>query len=377
MTRYAAQMYCKWLTAITGRYYRLPTEAEWEYACRAGTTTALNSGQAFSAAALSDLARYDGNAEAPDGTLLFHAPVGSYLPNAWGLYDMHGNVAEWCLDWLGAYPETPVTDPAGPAEGDNRIIRGGSWYSISYFCRSAARNAGPVSYSAATIGLRLVCSERFGHRGVQLWKNGPYWAETNIGADNPEDFGLYFWWGDTVGCKWENGAWVASDGSVTNFSFCETNAPTYGKDKATLESEGWIRKYISELAPEHDAARAHWGGRWRMPTQEELDSLTCATTTTWTTSNGVYGRLLTGLDDYASASIFLPAAGYGGGTNFHANVNDSSTNNDQWSNGCYWSSREAYPPDASHGLIFDYYKIDWSHFSREAGLSVRPVLDAR
>jgi formylglycine-generating enzyme required for sulfatase activity len=370
------------LSTLTGLDFDLPTEAQWEYACRAGTTTALNNGRDLDAVSgtctnLDSIGRYSGNRSDGKGGFAEHTVVGSYLPNAWGLYDMHGNVSEWCLDWFAPFSGDSAWNPVGPLEpasGYGRVKRGGSWSHPSGSCRSATRFTGSASEASLYAGLRLVCS---GHRGVQLWKNGPYWAETNIGADNPEDFGLYFWWGDTVGYKWENGAWVASDGSVTNFSFCETNAPTYGKDSATLESEGWIRKYISELAPEHDAARAHWGGRWRMPTQEELDSLTCAITTTWTTSNGVYGRLLTGLDDYASASIFLPAAGYGGGTNFHANVNDSSTNNDQWSNGCYWSSREAYPPDASHGLIFDYYKIDWSHFSREAGLSVRPVLDAR
>jgi formylglycine-generating enzyme required for sulfatase activity len=111
--------------------YRLPTEAEWEYSCRAGTTTEYSFGDRESE--LGDYAWYDENS---GGTT---HPVGGKKPNPWGLYDMHGNVWEWCQDWHDYYPSGPVTDPTGPVSGSLRVGRGGNWISISDYCRSADR----------------------------------------------------------------------------------------------------------------------------------------------------------------------------------------------------------------------------------------------
>ena len=94
--------------------YRLPTEAEWEYACRAGTTTAFNTGNRLS----KSQANFDGSET---------MPVGAFPPNAWGLYDMHGNVLEWCNDWYGDYSNSAQTNPAGPSSGSRRVKRGGGW----------------------------------------------------------------------------------------------------------------------------------------------------------------------------------------------------------------------------------------------------------
>ncbi len=124
-----------------GREYRLPTEAQWEYACRGGTTSAFSFGDACSSAE----ANFDGEhpyGGAPKGMSLRRAaPVGSYKPNAFGLYDMHGNLFEWCADWYDkeAYKTAPLSDPQGPEQGQHRVLRGGSWNSISLFCRSADR----------------------------------------------------------------------------------------------------------------------------------------------------------------------------------------------------------------------------------------------
>lgn len=112
--------------------YRLPTEAEWEYACRAGTTTAWFFGK--HAAPLDDYAWHDGNSEGK-----MH-PIGEKQSNTWGLYDMYGNVWEWCRDWSGDYSAEAQTDPTGPETGECRVLRGGNWYSNKNNCRSASRS---------------------------------------------------------------------------------------------------------------------------------------------------------------------------------------------------------------------------------------------
>ncbi len=129
----------------TNYVYRLPTESEWEYACRAGTTTAfylgsdLDSGQAN----FDGLYEYDaavGTIYDPSGIVLDETtPVGSYAANGWGLYDMTGNVWEWCQDLYGTYPAGSVTDPQGAVTGANRVLRGGSWFNLAQSCRSAQR----------------------------------------------------------------------------------------------------------------------------------------------------------------------------------------------------------------------------------------------
>ena len=134
------QEFCQKLSSKIGMKISLPTEAQWEYACRAGTTTPFSFGSTLNG----DKANCDGNY--PYGTetkgkyLKKTVPVKSYIPNAWGLYDMHGNVWEWCQDWYDEYPSGAVTDPTGPNGGSNRVIRGGGWNSLARLCRSAYRN---------------------------------------------------------------------------------------------------------------------------------------------------------------------------------------------------------------------------------------------
>jgi len=198
--------------------------------------------------------------------------------------------------------------------------------------------------------------------GVQLWENGPYWAECNVGATKPEDCGYYFWWGDTVGYKRNaaNNGWVSvKDGTSFSFDLC----PTYGKDNFQLRSAGYIDS-TGNLVAAHDAATAHLGAPWRMPTNAEMGALISNCDITWTTRGGVYGRLVAGRGAYSSKSIFLPAAGYGYGSSLY----------DAGSYGNCWSSTPS--SDISYGawsLYFASGYFDRGGYHRYGGQSVRPL----
>lgn len=200
--------------------------------------------------------------------------------------------------------------------------------------------------------------------GVQLWENGPYWAECNVGATKPEENGYYFWWGDTVGYKRNssNNGWVSvKDGSSFNFS--PGNCSTYAKSNSQLQSLGFIDAN-GNLTAANDAATAHLCAPWRMPTGAEFSELLNNCDTQWTTCNGVYGRLIKGRGVYASKSIFLPAAGYG---------YDSSLGYP--SSGCYyWSSTpDSDNSDRAWNLGSDSGNIRRLEYSRYLGQYVRPV----
>ena len=128
--------------------FRLPTEAEWEYACRAGTKTAYSFGDG--AGKLGKYAWYRDNS----GSTTHE--VGTKKPNPWGLYDMHGNVWEWCSDWYADYSMDKQTDPKGAADGSYRVERGSCWEFSSWHCRSASRSRVPPSFRYSGLGFRLV-----------------------------------------------------------------------------------------------------------------------------------------------------------------------------------------------------------------------------
>ena len=138
--------------------YRLPTEAEWEYACRAGTRTPFNTGDNITTfqANYNGNYPYNGNIK---GTYRERTTAGgSFSPNAWGIYDMHGNVWEWCWDWYGIYKAGDERDPAGPASGSRRVLHGGSWISDARNLRSAYRYCSIPSFRTYYLGFRLVRS---------------------------------------------------------------------------------------------------------------------------------------------------------------------------------------------------------------------------
>ena len=147
-----AAEFCRLMSEKTRRNVRFPTEAEWEYACRAGTTTDWSHGS--DSANFGEWAWYNGNAGGQTH------PVGQKKPNAWGLCDMHGNVYEWVSDWYdaGYYASSPGKDPTGPTAGARRLVRGGGWYDASYPCRSAIRDRQPPTFRHANLGFRAAVS---------------------------------------------------------------------------------------------------------------------------------------------------------------------------------------------------------------------------
>ena len=154
-----ATAFCAALSKKTGRTVRLPTEAEWEYACRAGTTTVYSFGD--EASKLGDYAWYNDNARDKDEK--YPHPVSAKKPNAWGLYDMHGNVWEWCDDWYAdSYANADTRDPKGAADGKCRVLRGGSWGGVPRGCRAASRGWCAPDGRGYDSGFRVVIESGFG-----------------------------------------------------------------------------------------------------------------------------------------------------------------------------------------------------------------------
>ena len=153
-----AQAFCQRLSQKEGDTYRLPTEAEWEYACRAGTSTVYHFGD--DASRLGDYAWFEYNALDVDEKYKYARRVGQKRPNPFGLYDMHGNVWEWCSDWYGQdyYGNSPPDDPPGPVAGSHRVFRGGGWSSIAGCCRSSDRGRFPPVDRFNHLGFRVARS---------------------------------------------------------------------------------------------------------------------------------------------------------------------------------------------------------------------------
>ncbi|WP_197455908.1 SUMF1/EgtB/PvdO family nonheme iron enzyme [Stieleria neptunia] len=161
-----ANEFCRRLSKLpvevrAGRRYRLPTEAEWEYACRAGSTAAYGFGDVYR----DGQANADGRFASASGGGIFlkqTADIASYRPNAFGIYNMSGNVSEWCQDWFGAayYDVSPTADPVGPTSGTKRVVRGGSWFDHPYLLRCGSRQSADPGSREPFVGIRVVCDVR-------------------------------------------------------------------------------------------------------------------------------------------------------------------------------------------------------------------------
>ena len=260
------------------------------------------------------------------------------------------------------------TDDASATFVQSNIVTGANSFTVDF----ASSFGGALLLTNASFVVTI--AEGLG--GVQLWENGPYWAECNVGASTPEEYGYYFWWGDTVGYTRSGGTWttegdcysgvtwVSSTGQQMSSSpFSSSSCPTYGKGNSALLSAGYIDS-TGNLVAAHDAATAHLGAPWRMPTDAEFSALIENCTTAWITTNGVYGRLVTGKNEYANRSIFLPAAGRGNGSDL----------NYPGSYGFYWSSSlDSY--NSTYAWYLNFYSGNFyrSYYDRYSGRSVRPV----
>ena len=312
------------------------------------------------------------------------------IEGAWNETDALGvhNVFRYAFDETNAVPDPPLLDIA--IEGGNAVVKTPPVVNAEGFAvsvvessdiagKTVTRRRTPDATGRAVFAMggaasrfyRLAAAEL---GGVQLWEGGPYWAECNVGASTPEEYGYYFWWGDTVGyvhtdvtvtssSTYYSVTWTLSTGEQIADGYTPLKPPTYGKDNAALLAEGYIDA-TSNLAAAHDAATANLGSPWRMPTDAELSALHDNCDATWITTNEVPGILFTGRGDYAGRSIFLPAAGYG--IERHLCYPDSRA--------CVWSST---PGASDRAWIFQFYSGGWAHVDeyRNKVIPVRPVRD--
>ncbi len=312
------------LNQKTGKAFRFPTEAEWEYAARGGNKS---TGCKFSGSNNIDaVAWYKENSN--KGT----HPVAQKTENELGIYDMSGNVDEWCSDLFEIYSREPQTNPQGPSSSTfQHVYRGSSWNNEDKWAHISYRRANCSSDNGFnTIGLRLALNannnireednneqdttntnietidstsikiEANGHAYIDLGlPSGTLWATCNIGASSPEEYGDYFAWGETTAKSefwWHNYKLCVGENSSWLTKYCSNKY--YGYKNFTDS--------LSILEPCDDAATVNWGGDWCIPSVEQIEEIINNCTWTWSTCNNIKGYEVEGPN---GNSIFLPAAG--------------------------------------------------------------------
>ena len=266
---------------------------------------------------------------------------------------------------------TNAAIPISHIEDSGEVIGSGTKW-VRKFVWNAAADLGDVKICEVALTASVVA-----WGGVQLWEKGPYWAEHNVGAKSPEEYGYYFWWGGTTAYKRnasDNG-WVSvEDGS--SYIFDWENCPVHGLNNEKLVEAGYLDSTDGRLTYIHDAAFVHCGSPWLMPTTDEFNDLIDNCTTVWTNRNGVWGQLVIGKGNYSSKSIFLPAAGYG--DSIHDRDLDSS-DGEEVAEGDYWSSSAPQSTALAPALYVNKgngrygMRIRLEDLKRHYGLPVRPV----
>ena len=332
-----ADAFVKRLSQMTGYTFHLPTEAEWEFAARGG-----NKSQGYLYAGsnnIQEVAWYGSNS----GNTT--QPVGTKQPNELGIYDMSGNVIEWCSDWLGPYSAEAQVNPIGPATGAYHVYCGGCWYLPANVCRCTHRRQTTAGYGEAAVGFRVALREKVEPEAIDLGLSVK-WANFNVGAFHPTHCGDYFAWGETEPKEtysWATYKWC--DGTEANITKYNT------ADGKTI------------LEPADDAAQVQWGGKWRMPTKEELQELIDSCQWERVTLNSVIGNKITGPN---GNSIFIPAAGsYNSFDNQLHSVG---------STGWLYSS-SAVSNTLAREISIGYSGAQSTSCSKCVGLTIRPVYD--
>lgn len=320
-----------------GKQFMLPTPLQWQYAAMGGKRS---KGYTYSGSnTIDDVAWYKDNSDAT-----VH-PIGQKQGNELELHDMSGNVREMTSRSL---------------DNGKIIVCGGDWTSDAKSCNVKQSVFDTSGTASETIGIRLVLAAVPQPEAVDLGlPSGTKWANMNVGASKPEDYGLYFAWGETVGYSSDTG-----DGHRFvwgNYKWCNGSGKTLTK-YCTTSDYGTVDNKTS-LDLEDDAAYVNWGDKWRMPTITEIQELLDNTTSEWTTQNGVYGRKFTSKSN--GNAVFLPAAGYRYGSSVVFQASD----------GYYWSSSLSESgQDFAHYLSFGSGSQGTYGEDRYYGYSVRPVL---
>ncbi len=342
------------LNAWTGLTFRLPTEAEWEYAARGGNKS---HGYIYSGSNnIDEVAWYEKNSKE-----VAHL-VATKMPNELGLYDMSGNVGELCSDWYDKgsyyYDTVPIVNPQGPSTGDSKlqhVTRDGYYYhgpsAHTMWSRGCSYNW-TSGFRLVLVSPKPVKKEHNGHEYVDLGlPSGALWATCNVGATAPEDYGDYFAWGEIEPksgiYSWETYKYC-NGGSDSLTKYCATTI--YGTSALG-----------TKLYNTDDAARANFGGHWRMPTDSECEELITKCKWEWTTLNGINGYRVTGKYE---RSIFLPANGWWG--KGPESIGEK---------GYYWASTLSIFITSADCMFFSLEKSPeaYQRSARCHGIGIRPV----